>query len=149
MKFLEGTHLDSEYIQTALSRVTELPFIKLILSVMSVGVAWIFNGDLHALYAITALVTLDTITGFMCGVKAKDIDSRVFYRVAVKFTVYVVMIVSGRVADKVMVKPIIAPMLDTFLIITELISILENCGNLGVPVPEFITDRLKKIRDKK
>lgn len=148
MKIKQLTHIDFSYFSHTFVKVSELPVVKLMLSIFTVAISFIFNGELHALYSIVILISLDTVTGFLNGWKENDIDSRVFYRVAIKFLIYIIMMVSGRLADKVMPKPFLSPMLDTFLVVTELISILENCGKLGVPVPKFIMDKLKKAQGK-
>ena len=102
------------------------------------------------LTALVALVVIDYISGVIAAIVEKKLSSEIgakgiakkifmFFIVAVANIVDVNVIGEGHVLKTVTV---------AFYIANECISLIENAGRLGVPVPKKLLDVLKQLKDK-
>ena len=108
-------------------------------------------GDMEGLMvALVALIILDYISGVIAaavekrlssGVGAKGIAKKIFMLliVALANIVDINVIGDGHVLKTVTV---------VFYICNECISLIENAGRIGVPVPKKLLDVLEQLRDK-
>ena len=108
-------------------------------------------GDMEGLMvALIALIVLDYISGVIAaavekrlssGVGAKGIAKKIFMLliVALANIVDINVIGDGHVLKTVTV---------VFYICNECISLIENAGRIGVPVPKKLLDVLEQLRDK-
>ncbi len=102
----------------------------------------------HVLEALLALVVIDFVTGVMAAWKSgQPIKSRMALRSAIKLTVYSLM-VSGAHLTEVAVPG--TTLLDegmvAFLALTELISVIENAGNMGFAIPQKLLNMIIQLR---
>jgi toxin secretion/phage lysis holin len=143
------SHLDFSMVENAICGVINSFSLKAFLSMLMVFFSWVFQNNFEILGIVYLLILIDTITGVWYAIKAKEISSRGFYRVAIKCLVYFMMIIVSRLVDKT--TPIIyaSTLMDSFLVLTEAISILENISKLGFPVPTTLVKLLKTYYDKK
>jgi toxin secretion/phage lysis holin len=116
------------------------------------GVAWfldfVFSMRQEAVAVIGILLLLDTVSGVAKAYKEKNLGSRGMFRFATKFCVYFTLIVTGRLVDKVIPIQFAAPLMESFLAITEALSIMENLKVCGFAVPTKLIDRLEDVRGK-
>lgn len=129
--------------------------IKVILSTLAVLFHWFFGGKTAPVAALFGLVAIDAITGLLKATIKGGISSRGFKRGAFKFVLYILMLKACLLFDSVCPK-IKLPFIDTeltafvwvsaYLAGTELISILENIGEMGIPVPTALIKRLKVLQ---
>ncbi len=147
---LQKTHADSKTLGDVFSSLSDLAHFKAIGSAMAVGFAWVFEGNQQILISIYALILVDNISGMWLAAKNKEFSSRGLYRTVVKCFVYFMMIVVGRIVDKhaPLGIAIAAPIMDSFLVMTEAFSILENFSKLGFPVPIKLLKILKIYSEK-
>jgi len=148
-------YLDS-FSQTAFqhvfSNITDYGFFKtvlsLVLSVLAFFFHWIFDRDalVEAFVAIMVLILLDTMTGVAKAWQKGRISSGGFFRFVTKILVYIALLVTGILVDRVMPVPFASVIMTTFLAATEAISVMENLSYLGFPVPTALLKRLKSIR---
>ena len=108
-------------------------------------------GDMEGLMvALIALIILDYISGVIAaavekrlssGVGAKGIAKKIFMLliVALANIVDINVIGDGHVLKTVTV---------VFYICNECISLIENAGRIGVPVPKKLLDVLEQLRDR-
>jgi len=109
-----------------------------------------------------ACMILDYITGSLVAAKngnwtSGEAKSGIFSKVGM-----IVAVITGGLADFVLgliinnipsiglpftYTVLFCPMVVAWYILTELGSIIENAGDLGAPVPEFLRKALKKFRD--
>lgn len=140
---------DIEYIKSIFYSLLDFTHIKTILSLISIIISWIFEGNVTVLYSVYLLLTIDTITGIAKAIKFEGLESARFSRILWKSVVYFMMIVIGRVTDKHLPLHLLAPVMDTFVVATEALSVLENISELGFPVPTSVIKQLKVYRDRK
>lgn len=146
---MHKTHFDMAIVEDLLKNIINFFPIKAILSLIGLSLSWIFNGDVEILKTIYILIGIDTFLGIWYAGKCRELSSRGFYRVAVKCTIYFLMIIVGRLVDKHAPIGFAAPIMDSFLVGTEAFSILENISKLGFPVPQKLIKLMKVSYEKK
>lgn len=123
--------------------------LKIFIGSLAAFLSWGFNGEYEALLAIGILVVMDIGTGTWCSIKEGQWSSRKSLNGLGKVFRYLSYMLLARMLDKVVPLKIWAPLMDTFVAITEAGSILENFYKLGYPVPTMIVNKLKTFNDKK
>lgn len=111
---------------------------------------YVFN-DWQFIITVMILLVVDTITGVWKGYKAKQLSSYKFRDVLKKAALYLMLIVIANVVSRYTVQGqanVLLQWVDNtvyaLITITELLSILENMGALGVRIPVWL---LKRLRD--
>lgn len=132
--------------------ILDCGWLKLSLALLFSAFHWVFGNENQQLIAVFALVGIDTITGFAKAWRGCEVSSRGFFRVPVKFSVYLLLLVTGRLVDKALVDLPLSSFLTaytiiaSFLAITEAISIMENLGQMGFAVPSTLVKKLKALQ---
>ncbi len=114
---------------------------------IAVGVSQ-FCGDSYALMvAVIVLMVLDYVSGIICAIVNKSLDSRVGIRGIVKKFGYLLIIAVACTVDITVMadKQLLRPLILTFFISNESISILENLGKIGIPLPEKFIQILEQL----
>lgn len=92
------------------------------------------------------LLLADVLTGLLAGGKDGALDSEISYRGMRKKGVQMVLIaVLAYVGEHPRVDMPLGDMMAGFFSATELLSIIENAGRLGVVIPESITRALARL----
>jgi len=148
----------SQYLQTiyeSLHSACSVTTLKC-LTVILVILARITFGDVDAaiLLGVGALTIMDFVTAIMREYKlGHPIESRKIIKTAVKMFVYGLMISASYITESVIgiqaFDVLITEIMATFIAVTELVSILENVGDLGYIIPKKLLGRLKDFRDAK
>lgn len=127
--------------------------VKLFGSLLLTSIAFLFDDALQAgLMSLFLLIIFDFVTALANAYHKKiEIQSRKIFTTAVKIVIYFGLIASANLAEHAV--PMLEKILDEtilgFLALTELISILENCGKLGFAIPQKLLNKLEEIRDSK
>ncbi|PYE51425.1 toxin secretion/phage lysis holin [Paenibacillus barcinonensis] len=112
------------------------------------AVVYLVGGINHLLIAVTIFVGLDYFTGVLAAWYKKELSSRVgWWGLARKSLTFVFVIIAHQldiVAGNS--NDFMRDAMLMFIIGTEGISILENMGKMGLPVPKFIASALFKLR---
>lgn len=146
---MKQSHFDIDYGNHVIQQIFSAATIKSIFAFFLLGFSWVFDGGKEILYTIYLLILLDTILGCWLALRKNEINSRGFYTVTIKCFIYFIMIVVSRLVDKHLPIQMAAPIMDSFLVGTEAISILENIGALGFAVPTALLKKLKNFNEKK
>jgi toxin secretion/phage lysis holin len=123
--------------------------IKIIISAFMVAISWVFNAEYEALIVIFSLRFIDFSTGTMWAIKNKCWCSSASTKGIYKTGVYFILMLSCRLADKTFPVPFASPILDTWIVVTELGSIIENFHKMGYSVPVMLVNKLKSFQEKK
>jgi toxin secretion/phage lysis holin len=128
-----------------------------IFALFGVPVAFLFGEWTPFMAVLLALTCLDIMTGVMKGLTDKRLRSRKMSEgMRRKLLIWVVIIVANMI-DVAMVDmneavfggvPMAKTLAVFFYIGMEGLSILENVGQMGLPLPKFITTYLEVLRDK-
>jgi len=144
MQQFSGVNLKNIFLN-----VTEINFGKIIVSFLALTYNYLFQNDASILMIIYLLICIDTITGFWIAYRKRNIKSSAFVRVTMKCFIYFLLIIVGRLVDNVVPVKFAATIMESFLAITEALSILENIGKLGFPVPTKLIKILLIFSEKK
>lgn len=117
--------------------------------VCGITVGFLFGGWTELLTAVLVLHVLDMITGVMVAGKLNEIDSGEMNKGVKKKAGNWITLILANVIDVVLFdgQPVAVTGMSFVLIANEGLSIVENLGNLGVYIPDFISKYLKQIRD--
>ncbi|WP_408955822.1 holin family protein [Natroniella sp. ANB-PHB2] len=120
------------------------------MGVLGAFVSYGLGGYDRTLEVLVWMVALDYITGLLSAFVLKELDSNVgregiARKVGLFFTVAIGHLVDGVLGSGGMVRQ----MAIWFYISKEGISALENLGQAGVPIPEFLRKSLKQIEKQK
>jgi len=96
---------------------------------------------------LVVFIIFDFITGFLAGMKQKNINSEVMFWGGVRKMIIAIAVIIGNCCDVLAQNP--APIIRTlvlyYFIAREGISLIENCGLLGVTMPKAITKFLREF----
>ena len=119
-------------------------------ALLSVGAFFFDTVNQAALVALFMLVIFDFISGIIATVKTgHGIESRKVVRSAFKLAVYFMFVSSGHFTEMAVPLPFIEETIIGFLAVTELISIMENLGRAGYPVPQKLLLNLNDYKSKR
>lgn len=124
--------------------------VKSILAAICAVFGFIF-GDLNGLMiALVALIVLDYISGVLAAVVEKKLSSEVGAKgIAKKIFMLLIVAVANIVDINVIGEGhVLKSVTVVFYIANECISLIENAGRLGVPVPKKLLDVLEQLKNR-
>lgn len=99
------------------------------------------------LQTLLILMILDYATGIIKGYYKKELSSSMGFKgLLKKFSILFVVILAYQIGVLTN-QPVIRDMACIFYIVNEGISILENLAMIGIPIPEFLKDKLKGLNE--
>ena len=103
-----------------------------------------------SLKVLIAFLVLDYITGFLGAVRDHSVNSEVMYWGGIRKGIILAVIIIAVLLDEMLgnADPIFRTLAIYFYISREGISVTENLGELGVPLPPFIAKVLSQLNDK-
>ena len=135
-------------------------FIQAIFATMLGALAAYFNVLLIPLAVLVAVMLIDYVTGMAAASYTKQLNSRIGVMGILKKAGYIALVAVGMVVDYLITSALVSigislqinycfgMIITVWLIINELISILENLGEMGVPLPSFLTSMIKTLKSK-
>ncbi len=106
-----------------------------------------YAGDLKLLYFLMILMAIDIITGLTKAFKNKNLWSRKsMYGFGRKILVFCIIILANIIDQILQLNNGLLMVTIFFYIANEGLSIIENCSEMGVLIPEAIGEKLKVIR---
>lgn len=125
--------------------------IKFLFASVGVSAGFLFGVDFYDfIWMLVVLVALDSVTG-LWGAKTsgEEITSKRFVLSVPKLIRYLVFIAAGHLLQQLIgVNLYIENAILIYLATTEFISIAENLGKAGMPVPKRLLNKIEEIRDK-
>lgn len=98
------------------------------------------------LQILCVAVLLDYFSGMLKAFYLGDVSSRVGYRGLIKKVGIFFAIVVAQMADTILGMFIFRSAICLFFSANELISVLENVGSMGIPIPKPLKDKLIQIK---
>ncbi len=114
------------------------------------GIGWFFGGCGGLLYALIAFTAVDYITGVMRAVADKKLSSDVGYKGIAKKVLAFLLVGVANVLDVQVIGTgsALRTAVLLFYLANEGVSILENAGRLGLPIPERLREILRQLHDR-
>ena len=121
-------------------------YIKIVLATAFGMIVKLLGGWDIALQSLITLTALDFITGVITGMANKNLSSHLAIRGIVKkigiFTLIAVVVAGGDALGNDDFRGIVIG----FFIIAEIISIVENWANFGLPIPPQLKKALVNLK---
>ncbi len=124
--------------------------VRIIITALSSAVMWLFGGWNVILGILATVIVCDYISGVMCAAKEKTLNSTVGWIGILKKCAIILIVVVAHQIDIALgnEEDIVRNIAALFYISNELLSIFENMGKLGVPLPQAMKDACEKIKNK-
>ncbi len=106
-------------------------------------------GEVNGLFwALIAFMATDYITGVVVAAINKQLSSEVGFKGLAKKLMILVFVSLGHIADMYVLDgtPVAMSAVMLFYIANEGLSIIENAGNLGLPVPKKLKDIMVQLK---
>ena len=125
-------------------------WIQLALSAVGGAIGWFFGGLDGLIYALLVFVIADYITGVMCAIADKQLSSEVGFQGIRNTVLKLVMVGIGHIMDTYLIGNggVLRTAIIFFYCSNEGISMLENAGHLGLPIPAKLKDILEQLHDR-
>ena len=123
--------------------------IQLVFAVIGGWLGW-FLGECDGLmYALIAFVIADYVTGVMCAVLDKQLSSEVGFKGICRKVLIFVLVGMANILDMHVIGTgcVVRTAVLFFYISNEGVSVLENAGHLGLPVPAKLLDVLEQLHE--
>lgn len=104
------------------------------------------------LYALIAFMAIDYLTGVILAIVRRELSSEVGFKGIAKKVLILALVAVGHILDAYVIGDgdgvVCRTAVIGFYIANEGISILENAGNLGLPLPKKLIAILEQLKDK-
>lgn len=123
--------------------------IQLVFAVIGGWLGW-FLGECDGLmYALIAFVIADYVTGVMCAVSDKRLSSEVGFKGICRKVLIFVLVGMANILDIHVIGTgcVLRTAVLFFYISNEGVSVLENAGHLGLPIPARLLNVLEQLHE--
>ena len=126
-----------------------MDIFKKIMAFFCTVISFLFGDIDGMLMALAALIVLDYISGVIAAVIEKRLSSAVGARGIAKKVFMLLIVALANIIDiNVIGGHTLRTVTVVFYLCNECISLIENAGRIGVPVPKKLLDVLEQLRDK-
>lgn len=124
--------------------------IQLIFTAVGGWLGYFLGGCDGLVYALLAFVVIDYLTGVMCAVSDRQLSSAVGFRgICRKVLIFLLVGVANLLDVQVIgTGSVLRTAVIFFYLSNEGVSLLENAGHLGLPIPEKIKTVLEQLHDR-
>ena len=125
-------------------------FIQMAFAAIGGWLGWFLGGYDGFLYALIAFVVIDYILGVMCAILEKHLSSDVGARGIFKKVVIFSLVGIAHIIDQNIIGDggAIRTAVIFFYLSNEGVSMLENAGHLGLPIPAKLKEVLEQLHDR-
>lgn len=133
--------------------------VQAIITAIVAGVSVYFGVVAIPILVLIAVMIVDYVTGLVGAYIARQLNSRIGIVGIIKKISYLGLVAVGMVTDYIIYSALaqlgvsielgycVGMVIVVWLIINELISILENLAEIGVPLPKFITKLIERLKN--
>ena len=124
--------------------------IQVIFTGVGGWLGWFLGGCDGLLYALVLFVVVDYITGVMCAANDHKLSSEVGFRGICRKVLIFLLVGIGHVLDTQIIGTgsVLRTAVIFFYLSNEGVSLLENAGHLGLPIPEKLKVVLEQLHDR-
>ena len=125
-------------------------FIQMVFMAVGGWLGWFMGGCDGLLYALIAFVVIDYLTGVMCAFADHTLSSEVGFRGICRKVLIFLLVGMANILDVAVIGngSVLRTAVIFFYISNEGVSLLENAGHLGLPIPQKMKDVLEQLHDK-
>lgn len=124
--------------------------IQVIFTAIGGWLGWFLGGCDGLLYALVLFVVVDYITGVMCAAADHKLSSEVGFKGICRKVLIFLLVGIGHVLDAQIIGngSVLRTAVIFFYLSNEGVSLLENAGHLGLPIPEKLKVVLEQLHDR-
>lgn len=124
--------------------------IQFIFTVIGGWLGYFLGGCDGLLYALLAFVAADYLTGVMCAISDKSLSSEIGFKGICRKVLIFLLVGIANILDVQVIGTgsVLRTAVVFFYISNEGISLLENAGHLGLPIPEKMKSVLQQLHDR-
>lgn len=124
--------------------------IQFIFTAVGSWLGYYLGGCDGLLYALLAFVVADYVTGVMCAVSDKKLSSEVGFKGICRKVLIFILVGIANILDVQVIGTgsVLRTAVIFFYISNEGLSLLENAGHLGLPIPEKMKVVLAQLHDR-
>jgi len=124
--------------------------IQVIFTGVGGWLGWFLGGCDGLLYALVLFVVVDYITGVMCAATDHKLSSEVGFKGICRKVLIFLLVGIGHVLDAQIIGngSVLRTAVIFFYLSNEGVSLLENAGHLGLPIPEKLKVVLEQLHDR-
>lgn len=124
--------------------------VQMVFTAVGGWLGYFLGGCDGLLYALVAFVVIDYITGVMCGIADRKLNSEVGFKgIAKKIFIFLLVGIANILDVNVIgTGSVLRTAVVFFYISNEGVSLLENAAHLGLPVPEKMKKVLEQLHDR-
>lgn len=124
--------------------------IQLVFAAIGGWLGYFLGGCDGLLYALIAFVVVDYLTGVMCAIADKNLSSEVGFKGICRKVLIFILVGIANILDVQVIGDgsILRTAVIFFYLSNEGVSLLENAGHLGLPIPEKLKAVLEQLHDR-
>ncbi len=124
--------------------------IQIVFTMIGGWLGYFLGGCDGLLIALVMFVVMDYISGVMCAIADKTLSSEVGFKGICRKVLIFVLVGIANILDVQVIGTgsVLRTAIVFFYISNEGISLLENAGYLGLPIPEKIKTVLEQLHDR-
>ena len=124
--------------------------IQFIFTAVGGWLGYFLGGCDGLLYALIVFVAIDYITGVMCAIINRELSSAVGFKGIFRKVLIFLLVGIANIIDVQVIGTgaVLRTAVIFFYISNEGVSLLENAGHLGLPIPEKIKTVLEQLHDR-
>lgn len=124
--------------------------VQMVFAAVGGWLGYFLGGNDGLLYALIAFVVIDYITGVMCAITDRKLSSAVGFKGIFRKVLIFLLVGIANIIDVQVIGTgaVLRTAVIFFYISNEGVSLLENAGHLGLPIPEKIKTVLEQLHDR-
>lgn len=124
--------------------------LSAILATIYTTFIYLVGGFDVALQCLLILIVLDYITGIIKSYINKDLSSKIGFRGIVKKVAILILVMVSVIVDRVTGNTgAVRTLVIYYFVANEGLSIIENLGEAGLPIPSKLKEALNSLKDNK
>ena len=125
-------------------------WLRGVFAAVGAGLGYFLGGCDGFLYALIAFVAIDYLTGVMCAIVDKKLSSSVGFKGIFRKVLIFVMVGIGHTLDAQILGggDTLRTAVIFFYCANEGLSLIENAGHLGLPIPEKLKSVLAQLHNR-
>ena len=110
---------------------------------------YLVGGLDNALQSLLIVIVLDYLTGIASALYKKQLSSKIGFKGIIKKFCYLIVVALSVVVDNLLGQSgLIRGIVIYFLFANEGLSIIENMGEMGIKLPQKLSDALEQLKKK-